>query len=37
MGGGELLGFQRSPGESQNAWEGLLGDLYGGEDWKASN
>lgn len=23
-----LLGFQRSPGESQPAWEGLLGDLY---------
>lgn len=23
-----LLGFQRSPGESQQAWEGLLGDLY---------
>ena len=23
-----LLGFQRSPGESQHAWEGLLGDLY---------
>jgi putative transposase len=23
-----LLGFQRSQGESQHAWEGLLGDLY---------
>jgi putative transposase len=23
-----LLGFQRSQGESQQAWEGLLGDLY---------
>jgi transposase-like protein len=23
-----LLAFQRSPGESQLAWEGLLGDLY---------
>ena len=23
-----LLGFQRSPAESQPAWEGLLGDLY---------
>jgi putative transposase len=23
-----LLGFQRSSGESQQAWEGLLGDLY---------
>ena len=23
-----LLAFQRSPGESQAAWEGLLGDLY---------
>jgi transposase-like protein len=24
----ELLAFQRSPGESQHAWEGLLRDLY---------
>lgn len=24
----QLLGFMRSPGESQTAWEGLLADLY---------
>ncbi len=24
----QLLGFMRSPGESQQAWEGFLGDLY---------
>ncbi len=28
MAGGQLLAFLRSQGESQNAWEGLLGDLY---------
>ena len=27
----QLLAFLRSPGESQSAWEGLLGDLYRGD------